>query len=217
MQNRICFSLFGNYEKFSTENIENYMKLIPFFANRGFKPSTGNELQVLPNGQVKMIIMPTFINELGVSVEIMTERLNIQKVINSDVDCNKLSSYFFSEISDILFEFVKEFNVAANRIAINCNIFKNEELVNPICVSDYFDDKIITENTNRNVARQIVDEEDVNVIIEKYADNRKKVMKYTYDINTVPENTKVRFEYSNIRGYFEKFIEIMLDLEKGMK
>ena len=57
----IRFSLFGNYEKFSTNNLDNYLKLIDFFGKRGYRPSTTNELQLQPNIQSRVLIMPVFL------------------------------------------------------------------------------------------------------------------------------------------------------------
>lgn len=52
MNNAIRFSIFGDFEKFSTNNLDSYMKMIDFFGKRGYKPATANELQLLPNGQI---------------------------------------------------------------------------------------------------------------------------------------------------------------------
>ena len=60
MQSMIRFSLFGNYERFSTNNLDTYMKLIDFFGRKGYKPATANELQLQPNGQSRVLVMPVF-------------------------------------------------------------------------------------------------------------------------------------------------------------
>ena len=40
MQSMIRFSLFGNYEKFSTSNLDYYLKLIDYFGKRGLETSS---------------------------------------------------------------------------------------------------------------------------------------------------------------------------------
>lgn len=81
MQSMIRFSLFGNYEKFSTNNLDAYMKLIEFFGKRGYKPATANELQLQPNGQSRVLVMPVFLNDAGAVVEITSNRINFQKIL----------------------------------------------------------------------------------------------------------------------------------------
>ena len=83
MQSMIRFSLFGNYEKFSTNNLDAYMKLIEFFGKRGYKPATANELQLQPNGQSRVLVMPVFLNDAGAVVEITSNRINFQKNLDN--------------------------------------------------------------------------------------------------------------------------------------
>ena len=85
MQSMIRFSLFGNYEKFSTSNLDYYLKLIDYFGKRGYRPSTTNELQLQPNGQARVLIMPVFLNESNAVVEITSGRINFQKNSNNIV------------------------------------------------------------------------------------------------------------------------------------
>ncbi len=81
MQSIIRFSLFGNFERFSTSNLDSYMKLIEFFGKRGYRPATANELQLQPNGQSRVIVMPVFLNETGAIIEMSSNRINFQKNI----------------------------------------------------------------------------------------------------------------------------------------
>ena len=90
MQSMIRFSLFGNYERFSTNNLDSYIRLIEFFGKRGYKPSTANELQLQPNGQARVLTMPNFLNETGATVEITSNRINFQKDIHDVVEIGTL-------------------------------------------------------------------------------------------------------------------------------
>ena len=52
------------------------MKLIEFFGKRGYRPATANELQLQPNGQSRVIVMPVFLNETGAIIEMSSNRIN---------------------------------------------------------------------------------------------------------------------------------------------
>lgn len=97
----IRFSLFGNYEKFSTSNLDAYMKLIEFFGRKGYKPATANELQLQPNGQSRVLVMPIFLNETGAVVEITSDRINFVKNTNSVVGIGALKEEFSNEFLEI--------------------------------------------------------------------------------------------------------------------
>lgn len=96
MQSIIRFSLFGNFERFSTSNLDSYMKLIEFFGKRGYRPATANELQLQPNGQSRVIVMPVFLNETGAIIEMSSNRINFQKniVTVQDTHYPKMKSGF---------------------------------------------------------------------------------------------------------------------------
>lgn len=124
MQSMIRFSLFGNYEKFSTNNLDNYLKLIDFFGKRGYRPSTTNELQLQPNIQSRVLIMPVFLNESNAVVEITSGRINFQKNSDNIITIETLKEDFENEFSDLLNIFVSDMSIISNRVALNCDIFK---------------------------------------------------------------------------------------------
>lgn len=217
MQSMIRFSLFGNYEKFSTENLNNYMKLIDFFGKRGYKPATANELQLLPNGQVRVLIMPNFSNEAGSVVEIMSNRINFQKNMNDVSEIKLLSDAFRNELSELLNEFVTNLAIDSNRLALNCDIFKADTNLDMPTQSGYFDNANKTEMTVRNVAQKEVEKEESNIIIEKYVTALGGFTKYSYDINSIGENQVMRFNSRNIGKMFEAYANIAIDIEKELK
>lgn len=216
-QSIIRFSLFGNYENFSTSNLDAYMKLIQFFGNKGYKPATANELQVQPNGQVRMLVMPVFLNESGATVEITSTRINFQKAVNDVVGIELLSEKFDSEFLNLLDIFINEVSIVSNRVALNCDILSEEITVEMPTQSTYFDNKNKTEMSVRNASRKEVEKEESNIIIEKYTTTQGGFTKYSYDINSIAENQEVRFKSSNIKKMYKAYIEIAIEIEKGLK
>ena len=179
MQSMIRFSLFGNYEKFSTSNLDYYLKLIDYFGKRGYRPSTTNELQLQPNGQARVLIMPVFLNESNAVVEITSGRINFQKNSNNIVEIEMLKEEFENEFSDLIETFITSMSISSNRVALNCDIFKTDISSEMPTQSKYFDDANKTEMSVRNVARKEVEKEESNVIIEKYVATQGGFTKYS--------------------------------------
>lgn len=217
MQSIIRFSMFGNFERFSTNNLDAYMKLINFFGQKGYKPATANELQLQPNGQARVIIMPNFFNESGAIVEITSNRINFQKTLNSVSEISLLNEEFTNEFTDLLNTFIIDFGIISNRVALNCDIIKDDtESIMPT-QSSYFDNTTNTEMSVRNVARKVIENEENNIIIEKYINKLDGFTKCSYDINSISENQMARFNHMNIRTMYDAYICIALEIEKGLK
>ena len=217
MQSMIRFSLFGNFEKFNTNNLDYYLKLIDFFGKRGYKPATTNELQLQPNGQSRVLIMPIFLNESGAVVEITSSRINFSKNSNNIFEIFLLKEGFENEFLDLLCTFTSSMSIASNRVALNCDILKPDVSVEMPTQSTYFDNANKTEMSVRNVARKEVEKEESNVIIEKYVTTQGGFTKYSYDINSIGENQVLRFNNSNIKKMYAAYISIAIEIEKGLK
>lgn len=217
MQSMIRFSLFGNFEKFNTNNLDSYLKLIDFFGKRGYKPATANELQLQSNGQSRVLIMPIFLNESGAVVEITSNRINFSKNSNNIFEIEMLREDFENEFLDLLCAFTSGMSIASNRVALNCDILKPDISVEMPTQSTYFDNANKTEMSVRNVARKEVEKEESNVIIEKYVTTQGGFTKYSYDINSIGENQVLRFNNSNIKKMYEAYISIAIEIEKGLK
>lgn len=217
MQSVIRFSLFGNYERFSTSNLDSYMKLIEFFGKRGYRPATANELQLQPNGQTRVIVMPVFLNETGAVIEMTSNRINFQKNINNIIKIDTLNQEFSNEFANLLDTFITEFSIMSNRLALNCDILKEDTILEMPIQSSFFDNVNKTEMTMRNAARKEVEKEESNIIIEKYVTIQGGFTKYSYDINSIGENQVIRFNDSNIKKMYEAYIDIALQIEKGLK
>lgn len=217
MQSMIRFSLFGNFEKFNTNNLDYYLKLIDFFGKRGYKPATTNELQLQPNGQSRVLIMPIFLNESGAVVEITSSRINFSKNSNNIFEIEMLKEDFENEFLDLLCTFTSSMSIASNRVALNCDILKPDVSVEMPTQSTYFDNANKTEMSVRNVARKEVEKEESNVIIEKYVTTQGGFTKYSYDINSIGENQVLRFNNSNIKKMYAAYISIAIEIEKGLK
>ncbi len=217
MQSMIRFSLFGNYEKFNTNNLDFYMKLIDFFGRKGYKPATANELQLQSNGQPKMLIMPVFLNDTGAVIEMMSNRINFQKNINNDAGIVELKEAFTNEFSKVLDEFIEEMEIVSNRVALNCDVLKSEITTDMPIQSCFFENENKTEMSVKNVARKKIEKEDSNMIIEKYVAVQGGFTKYSYDINSLGENQLFRFDINNIKKMYEAYTETAIEIEKGLK
>lgn len=217
MQSIIRFSLFGNYEKFSTNNLDYYVKLIEFFGKRGYKPSTTNELQLQPNAQPRVLIMPVFFNESNAVVEIMSNRINFQKNGINIVNMEMLKEDFENAFAGLLDSFISSMSISSNRVALNCDIYNDYIASEMPTQSTYFDNANKTEMSVRNVAQKEVEKEESNIIIEKYISEKGGFAKYSYDINSIGENQGMRFNNSNIKKMYEAYIAIAIEIEKGLK
>ena len=67
------------------------------------------------------------------------------------------------------------------------------------------------------MSRIMVENENSNVITEKYVDLSNNIVKYSYDINTMAENQIMRFNFSNIPKMYKSYMDISLEIEKGME
>ena len=217
MQSMIRFSLFGNYERFSTNNLDSYIRLIEFFGKRGYKPSTANELQLQPNGQARVLTMPNFLNETGATVEITSNRINFQKDINDVVEIGTLGEEFENEFLELLDALIADMSITSNRVALNCDILKTDTTLEIPIQSGYFDNANKTEMSVRNAARRELEKEESNIIFEKYVTIQGMFTKYSYDINSIGENQIIRFNRRNIKRMYEAYIKTAIEIEKGLK
>lgn len=217
MQSIIRLSLFGNYEKFSTSNLDNYMKLIEFFTKRCYRPATTNELQLQQNGQARVLVMPVFLNDTGAVVEITSNRISFQKEFSDVMMIEVLSKEFVNEFFDWLDMFIVDMSISSNRVALNCEIYKDEITTEMPTQSSYFNNANKTEMTVRNVARKEVGKEESNIIIEKYVNVDGGFTRYLYDINSNGENKLLRFSSENIHKMYKAYINIATEIEKGLQ
>ena len=217
MQNVIRFSLFGNYERFSTNNLDNYMRLIDFFGKRGYKPATTNEMQLQQNGQAHVLVMPVFVSETGAVIEITSKRINFHKDISDVVGVEEMGKEFVNDFFDLLDVFVTDLSIESNRVALNCYIFMEKISLDMPTQSTYFDHADQTEMTVRNVTQKEVEKEASNIIVEKYVNIQGGFTRYSYDINTIGENQTTRFNKTNIKKLYEAYIRIAMEIEKGLK
>ncbi len=113
--------------------------------------------------------------------------------------------------------FIAEFSILSNRLALNCEILKEGITSEMPIQSSFFDNNNKTEMTMRNAARKEVEKEESNIIIEKYVTIQGGFTKYSYDINSIGENQLIRFNGSNIKKMYEAYIDIALQIEKGLE
>ncbi|MHC1684935.1 MAG: hypothetical protein AB6733_18670 [Clostridiaceae bacterium] len=217
MQSLIRFSLFGSFQYFNTSNSENYMKLITFFVGKGYKPSTTNELQLDQNMQAKINIMPVFINDNGNTIEIASGRINFQKSINEITCMDNLNKAFRSEFAELINEFICEFKIKSNRLALNYEFIDTIGDFNDFnfYLSEYFRGKNKTEFSVRNGVNQDILGELCNIILENNVSVKANSVRYGYDINTIGENISMRFD-KNVFAFYDEFEKIACEIEKGM-
>ena len=101
---------------------------------------------------------------------------------------------------------------------INKNVSLKEDIMSEMPTqSTYYDTANKTEMSVRNVARKKVENEESNIIIEKYVTTLGNFTKYSYDINSIGENQAMRFNNDNIVSMYKAYIEIAVEIEKGLK
>lgn len=217
MQGMIRFSVFGNFERFNTNNFEEYMKLIQFFGQKGYKPATANELQLQPNGQARVLIMPNFIDETGSVIEITSNRINVQKVVPGTNSVEALKDIFNGELATLMTTFLSELGIVSGRVALNCEILCDQVETGMPTQSAYYETTRNTEMAIKNVTQIDICNEICNVILEKYVNAKENITKYVYDINSQAENQLLRFTSENIRMLYDSFVDVASEIEKGLK
>ncbi len=146
-----------------------------------------------------------------------SNRINFQKNINNIMKIELLNQEFSNEFANLLDAFTAEFSIMSNRLALNCEIYIEDTRSEMPIQSSFFDSVNETEMTMRNATRKEVEKEESNIIIEKYVTIQGGFIKYSYDINSIGENQVTRFSESNIKKMYEAYIDIALQIEKGLK
>ena len=150
-------------------------------------------------------------------VQITSNRINFQKNVNNIVGVEVLNEEFANECSELMGAFVNNMSIEANRVALNCDILKEDITIDMPTQSTYYDAANKTEMSVRNVARKKVENEESNIIIEKYVTTQGGFTKYSYDINSIGENQTIRFNNDNIMSMYKAYIDIAIEIEKGLK
>ena len=122
-----------------------------------------------------------------------------------------------NEFSELLNAFTNDMSIVANRVAVNCDILKEDFTLEMPTQSSYFDNANKTEMSVRNVARKKIENEESNIIIEKYVTTQGGFTKYSYDINSIGENQIARFDSNNIMKLYNAYMNIAMEIEKGLK
>ena len=161
--------------------------------------------------------MPVFLNDAGAVVEITSNRINFQKNLDNIQKIEKLEEDFTNDFSELMETFVNLMMIEANRVALNCDILKEDTMSEMPTQSTYYDTANKTEMSVRNVAREKVENEESNIIVEKYVTTLGNFTKYSYDINSIGENQAMRFNNDNIVSMYKAYIEIAVEIEKGLK
>lgn len=225
MQSIMRFSMFGNYEKFNTSNAELYIKLIEFFRKNNYGAATANELQIQQNGQSRVLFMPLFLNNTNnTMVEIMSGRINFQISYENntkEIGLVELNERFSNELENFIDKFIKDMNLSANRVALNCEIVKNSNRNDCIfqnTQSIFFDKKERIEILSRDAVQKEINNEMSNIILEKTFNFQNNLIKYSYDINSIAENTTFRFDSSsNILEMYKSYVTVAKEIEEGLK
>ncbi len=216
MARELQFSLFGIYNKFNTGNTENYLEAIKYFSSKKFRPSTMNELQIGPDGNSMINIMPLFIFEKNYIIEILSNRINFKYQNNDNLSFENCNRRFTDVFINILSDFSGRFDLETSRIALNYDAeSKYEEEVKCAFISSYFNDKPIIQNIQKNATLIEVNNEKCNILFERMLFFPTQIVKYSYDINTIAENDNVRFR-QELDGFYNEFKKIVINIGEGL-
>lgn len=217
MNDKIRLSVFGNFENYSTNNVENYIKLINYFSSNGYKTSTAIELQVnKETGAAVQRIMPLFISDNeDCTIEFQSERINITLDIETGIDINQTKERFNTKALNIFVKLCSEFDLKLNRLALNYYISVEDNFdINSYKLSDEITEEL-KEVTVRNRTVRKIENENINIVIQR--SNKNGVNRVIYDINTEGNNTDYRFCKEDVIKWWDTFLQIVKEINKGMK
>lgn len=217
--NILTFSIFGDYLFLNTDNVETYMELLKLFISNGFYTSTLNTVSLKEDiMESELKTMPLFYKNNTVAVEINLERINFSVRLDSSSTVNELKEKFENEVLDILQEFIKITDIKANRVAINCSLRKkiaegNFELPEVSVIAPrYFNS--LEEQVIRNLKRELIAQELTNVSLERLVNYTEGTVSYLYDINSLFENSQMRFSKENIGKMYQMYMSKVLEIEE---
>lgn len=200
--------IFGDFEKYSTQNAENYIELIRFWTERGFQPSSVNQMKMNANGLVETIIMPVFVKGTEASVEVLGDRINFKLTNTNGTDSKEMFIEIFNEdMYRKSMEFIDKFQIRGNRLALNC-----EDTI--VCEDISLGEELLSgfpniEKTERLLCRKELCDEMCNISRETCATSEGNVTRRFFDYNTLFENSETRFSVENDRKIFDCFLEIL--------
>ena len=213
MISNIQLVVFGNFEKFSTQNAENYIELIRFWTERGFQPSSVNQMKMNANGLVETIIMPVFVKDTEASVEVLGDRINFKLANTNGTDSKeRFIEIFKVDMYRKSMEFIDKFQIRGNRLALNC-----EETIT--CENITLGEELLPgfpniEKTERLLCRKEIFDEVCNISRETCAVSEGNVIRSFFDYNTLFENSETRFSVENDRKIFDCFLEILCKMQQ---
>lgn len=219
-------SIFGDFDKIEV-NSENVYRLMGIFKEEHLIPSTMQEAIINGNNIPVVVVRPrlsTINNEI--SIEIMTNRIDVElrsldKIIVNEENFER----FIEKASDYIERVCNGFNVKGNRLAINTDEIivdnLNNKKVNDLSPNEkinLFKDNEIYEWTTQSVVRNNVNisngkSEEINIILSLSKNDNITLneggLRVSVDINTVPNNTEMRFGFESGDSTKELFGELL--------
>lgn len=234
-------SIFGDFNKIEV-NSENVYKLMETFKDENLIPSTMQEVIINGNNMPDTVVRPrlsTINNEI--SIEITTNRIDVElRSLDRRIVNEEKFDTFIKKASDYIVRLCNGFNIKGNRLAINTDEIiidnLNNEKVNDLSPNekiDFFKYNKIHEWTTQAVVRNKFDfshgkSEEVNIILSLSKNDNITLkeglieggLRVSVDINTVPNNTEMRFGIENedsIKEFFNKSLEKREEVIKALR
>lgn len=230
------FSIFGEYTDIKVTQ-ENVFKLMNEFKGNQLLPSTVTNQNVdLNTGKVETESRISFISEDKYFNFIINNNridFNYELLIMKQDDMDSFTNSVFKYFNDIYMQIYNIFKIKGNRLALNVNVLGDSKINNKINNYynnhikglDFYKDKAINDisysvsgRTDINIGSN---KESINVITEvKTAtnnDNSEQRLIAHFDLNTLYENSEMRFMDKDIDSFLNNLKSVLAKLISDFK
>ena len=229
------FSIFGNYSIVPTpEIVTQLMARINASTGEAFLPNIINAQQIeVSSNQIKSISNLGFITQNHkYSISLLNNRIDINYNKNNDEAAPEIDQFFYLATKG-LNEIINYFNLSSYRLAANFQLvfelpnFERLQILGNkvITTASYYDGKTFCEWSNRVNSQAEINilgaTEGINVITDISSATSvqgEPAILYHIDINTLPQNQRMRFSSPAIEAFSEAVIptakEIIADVER---
>ena len=227
-------SIFGNYSITPTpEIVTSLMTDINKATGELFLPNIINSQQIeIPSNRISTISNLAFTTQdQKFSIALMNERIDISynKVVSTDISI----ADFYSMAEKALNAIMSNAKLMSNRLAVNIQMLVELQAIDQLNVlgnsliksADYYGDKSLCEWSTRVNSRSSIcidgTDEDINTITDistaQSVQGQKPGLLYHIDINTIPQNTGLRFTSSALKPFIDGVIPIATQIIKDVE
>lgn len=218
-------SILGNYSvSLSPEIITTLMTRINQVSTEVFLPNIINSQQIeIPSNRVSTISNLGFVTQdQKYNIAILNDRIDIN--YNKPIDKELNLSEFYTIAEKILSAIMQSCNFPSSRLAANIQMLieleSSDHMQNLgkklLKSAEYYNDKPFCEwstRVNAQSAIRIGDmDEGINVITDisstESVQREKTAVIYHMDINTLPQNTNMRFDSSSLKPFIDNILPI---------